>query len=78
VSSSIALLRSVNNVSDELIHSLWIATALMLVIEGLMPFINPTVFRRAILQMVSMTDQQLRIVGFFSMIIGVILLYWVN
>lgn len=78
MSSSIALLRSVNNVSDELIHSLWIATALMLVIEGLMPFINPTVFRRAILQMVSMTDQQLRIVGFFSMIIGVILLYWVN
>jgi hypothetical protein len=78
VSSSKALPRSINNVSEELIHSLWVATALMLVIEGLMPFINPTVFRRAIIQMVSMSDKQLRTVGLFSMIIGVILLYWVN
>jgi uncharacterized protein len=59
-------------------HSLWVATALMLVIEGLMPFINPTVFRRALLQMAGMKDQQLRLIGLFSMIVGVVLLYWIN
>ena len=62
----------------ELIHSLWVATALMLVLEGIMPFINPTVFRRALYQMAEMTDQQLRLIGFFSMLGGVALLYWIN
>lgn len=62
----------------EFFHSLWIATALMLVIEGVMPFINPAVFRRALLQMATMKDQQLRMIGLFSMIFGVALLYWIN
>jgi uncharacterized protein len=65
-------------VTIDLFHSLWVATALMLVIEGLMPFINPTVFRRALLQMAGMKDQQLRLIGLFSMIVGVVLLYWIN
>jgi hypothetical protein len=58
-------------VSAELIHSLWVATALMLVIEGLMPFVNPSVFRRALYQMAEMSDQQLRMIGLFSMLAGV-------
>ncbi|HCD05623.1 MAG TPA: DUF2065 domain-containing protein, partial [Methylophaga sp.] len=33
--------------SDSLIHSLWLATALMLIIEGVLPFVNPTALRRA-------------------------------
>jgi len=65
-------------VSDTLLHSLWIASALMLVIEGLMPFLNPKTFRRSLLQMASMSDKQLRIIGLFSMVLGVVLLYWVN
>jgi len=65
-------------VSDTLLHSLWVASALMLVIEGVMPFLSPTAFRRALIQMVSMTDRQLRTIGLFSMVLGVTLLYWVN
>jgi uncharacterized protein len=65
-------------VTIDFFHTLWVATALMLVIEGLMPFINPTVFRRALLQMATMKDQQLRLIGLFSMIVGVVLLYWIN
>jgi hypothetical protein len=65
-------------VSAELIHSLWVATALMLVIEGLMPFVNPPVFRRALYQMAEMSDQQLRMIGLFSMVAGVAFLYWIN
>lgn len=64
--------------SAELIHSLWVATALMLVIEGLMPFVNPSVFRRALYQMAEMSDQQLRMIGLFSMVAGVAFLYWIN
>ncbi|HHA19854.1 MAG TPA: DUF2065 domain-containing protein [Methylophaga sp.] len=64
--------------SDTLLHSLWIASALMLVIEGIMPFLNPTTFRRALLQMAGMQDRQLRSIGLFSMVMGVVLLYWVN
>jgi uncharacterized protein YjeT (DUF2065 family) len=65
-------------VSDALLHSLWVASALMLVIEGIMPFINPTAFRRALIQMSGMSDQQLRTIGLLCMIFGVVLLYWVN
>jgi len=65
-------------VSNTLLHSLWVASALMLVIEGIMPFLNPTTFRRALLQMAGMKDQQLRSIGLFSMVLGVVLLYWVN
>lgn len=50
----------------------------MLVIEGIMPFLNPIAFRRALLQMANMQDQHLRGIGFFSMILGIALLYWVN
>lgn len=64
--------------SETLLHSLWIGSALMLVIEGIMPFLNPIAFRRALLQMASMKDQHLRNMGFFSMVLGLALLYWVN
>lgn len=64
--------------NETLLHSLWIGSALMLVIEGFMPFLNPVAFRRSLLQMANMNDQQLRMIGFFSMILGLALLYWVN
>lgn len=63
---------------EGLLESLFIAAALMLVIEGIMPFLNPITFRRALLQMAAMKDQQLRSIGLFSMALGVILLYWVH
>jgi len=50
----------------------------MLVMEGIVPFLNPAAFRRALLQLVNMKDQYLRNIGFFSMVLGLVLLYWVN
>ena len=64
--------------NESLIHSLWLATALMLVIEGLIPFLSPSAFRQTLLKMAEMNDQQLRNIGLFSMVLGLILLYWVN
>lgn len=64
--------------NQELIHSLLIATALVLIIEGIMPFLNPTMFKRALLQTVSMNDRQIRMIGLISMFTGLIFLYWIN
>jgi len=59
-------------------HDLLVATALMLVIEGIYPFINPAGIRRMLLMVIEMDDSTLRIGGLTSMIAGLILLYIVN
>jgi len=59
-------------------HDLWVATALMLVIEGIYPFINPDGMRRMLLMVVEMDDNTLRIGGLTSMIAGLIILYMAN
>jgi uncharacterized protein YjeT (DUF2065 family) len=57
---------------------LFAGLALYLVIEGIMPFLNPPALRRAMTSFISLTDTQLRIAGLVSMIIGVVLLYFVR
>lgn len=64
--------------SSGLLDALWMATALMLVIEGVLPFLNPGGFRRAMLQLAELTDNQLRWAGLTSMLIGLLILHWVN
>jgi len=59
-------------------HDLLVAVALMLVIEGIYPFINPTGLRRMLTMALEMDDATLRVGGLFSMIVGLIILYVVN
>jgi uncharacterized protein YjeT (DUF2065 family) len=59
-------------------HDILVALALMLVIEGILPFLNPTGIRKALIMMAQMDDRQLRFGGLTSMIIGVIMLYLIN
>lgn len=54
------------------------AVALLLIIEGLMPFLSPASLRRTLLNVVQMKDQALRIGGFVSMMAGLVLLYIVR
>lgn len=54
------------------------AIALLLVIEGIMPFISPATLRRALTGMLEMNDQMLRLAGLSSMILGVMLLYLIR
>jgi uncharacterized protein YjeT (DUF2065 family) len=65
-------------VNETLLASLFVATALMLVIEGILPFINPAMFRRSLIQMIGISDRALRITGLFSMCLGLGLLYWIH
>lgn len=55
-----------------------IALALLLVIEGVMPFLNPRGMKQLLETMLRMDDRNLRISGFVSMVLGLILLYIVN
>ncbi len=56
---------------DELL----IAVALILVVEGVLPFLNPAGFRRTLAQISQMDNLTLRIGGLISMVLGVALLY---
>ena len=54
------------------------AFALMLVIEGLMPFHVPNAWRETFRRLIEMSDGQLRFVGLSSMLAGLILLYFLR
>jgi len=51
------------------------AFALYLVIEGIMPFLNPQGVRRVMQTFSQLPDAQLRIAGLASMVAGVVLLW---
>ena len=54
--------------------SLLVAFALMLVLEGVMPFIAPAAWRETFRRLIQFSDGQIRFVGLTSMLIGLILL----
>ncbi|HEY5931150.1 MAG TPA: DUF2065 domain-containing protein [Burkholderiales bacterium] len=58
--------------------SLLLAVALMLIIEGLLPFLVPAVWRQAFRKLTEMSDGQIRFVGLSSMIAGLLLLFLAN
>ena len=54
------------------------AFALVLVIEGILPFLSPGTWREAMSQAVRLPDNVLRSLGFVSMLAGVVILYLVH
>lgn len=52
-----------------------IALCLMLVLEGVLPFLSPGRWRRAIVQVLRLSDSQLRLMGLTGMLLGTALLY---
>ena len=51
------------------------ALALMLVLEGLLPFLVPRLWRETFRKLIELTDGQIRFVGLASMTAGLLLLY---
>jgi len=51
------------------------ALALMLVLEGLMPLLNPRGWRQVFARVLQMTDGQIRFIGMLSVLAGVALLW---
>ena len=50
------------------------ALALMLVLEGLLPFVLPRVWREMFRRIIELSDGQIRFFGLSSMLLGLILL----
>lgn len=54
------------------------ALALVLVIEGIIPFLNPGYLRRMLETVARVDDRTLRMAGLVSMVAGIIMLYLVR
>ncbi len=55
-------------------HELLRALALIMVIEGLIPFLAPHRFRAALLRLMALDERVLRTVGFAAVLIGLLIL----
>ena len=51
------------------------ALALMLVMEGILPFLAPAAWRETFARLIQFRDGQLRFMGLISMLSGLLLLY---
>ncbi|MBK9021359.1 MAG: DUF2065 domain-containing protein [Sulfuritalea sp.] len=57
-----------------MLNLLLLAFALMLVIEGLMPFLAPRIWRETFRRVTELSDGQIRFIGLTSMLVGIVLL----
>lgn len=51
------------------------AAGLLFVLEGVLPFLSPQRWRQLMQTMFIQSDNALRIIGFISMVIGLVLVY---
>lgn len=59
-------------------EALLTALSLVLVLEGIIPFAAPGLWRRVMTRVLADNDAALRRVGLVSMSLGLLLLYWVR
>ncbi len=57
---------------------LWVGLALMLVFEGILPFVAPQAWKDTFRRILALPDNQLRLAGLASMLAGLIMLYWMS
>jgi uncharacterized protein len=53
------------------VDSLWPAFALLLIVEGILPFAAPRIWRDTFRKLIEMSDGQLRFIGLISMGLGI-------
>ena len=59
-------------------HYWLLGLAMMLVLEGLMPFLFPELWRETFRKLVALSDGQLRFIGISAMLLGLLILYWIK
>lgn len=57
---------------------LWIALALVLVVEGLLPALNPRGYRRMLQLLGDKDDRAIRVFGIALMVVGAIIIYFLR
>jgi len=63
---------------NELTQHLLVAFCLMLILEGILPFLYPQRWRKLVVQMAQINDRHMRFLGLASMLLGLALLLLVN
>ena len=56
-------------------RTLILAFALMLVLEGIIPFVAPAAWRDTCARLIRLADGQIRFVGLGSMLLGLVILF---
>jgi len=56
-------------------QTFWLALALVLVIEGLFPFMSPTGWRKMFVQLLQLNDGQIRFFGLCSILAGLAMIW---
>jgi len=57
-------------------HEIITSIALLLIIEGMIPFISPGSYKKFVVRMSKLNDYNLRLIGLISIIIGVLILFF--
>ncbi len=57
---------------------LWAALAIVLILEGVLPFLAPRLWRETFARLVEFSDGQIRFVGLIAILLGVVALVWVG
>ncbi len=56
------------------VNSWWVAIALLLIVEGILPFVAPRFWRDTFRRMIELSDGQLRFIGLASIVTGLAVL----
>ena len=59
-------------------HDLLLALALLLILEGILPFLHPNGWRQTVMRLSELSDTQLRFIGLTFMVVGLVLLIFVK
>lgn len=54
------------------------ALAIVCIIEGIMPFLNPQGMKRLLARLAALEERELRLGGLFSMAVGLVILFLVR
>ncbi len=58
--------------------TIWLALALVLVIEGMFPFASPGAWRRMFTQLLTLNDGQIRFFALLSILGGLMMIWWLT
>lgn len=61
-----------------MLNYLGLALGLMLVLEGLTPFLFPAAWRETLMRLIRFQDGQIRFLGLTLMLTGLLLIYWMK
>lgn len=63
---------------QELLQSLLVGASLLLIAEGVLPFLAPSLWRDIMTKATASSDMNLRILGAVSMFLGLVMLYFIR